>query len=105
MNDIADVPSQLRESVEKAIDNGWSIRALAIAAAFPDPHLSRWLSGARSDMKLSSQARLMNLLGMKLTAPKIPKPPADVMPQKGPAKGKKKPAKPTSKKSSKKPKS
>ena len=82
------ISQQLKEAVQAALDAGWSVHALANAAEIPPSGLQFWISGKRQGIKLDTAAKLAAFFGQRLTAPKIPKPPADVMPQKGPAKKK-----------------
>ena len=67
------IDEQLREAINTAIENGWSVNAIAKNANVPQPSLHRWVTGERPDLALSSAVKLATWLGMRLTKPKIPK--------------------------------
>lgn len=64
---------QLHAATVQATDSGWSINRIAHEAGISRPSLQSWFTGAQRSIDLETATRLAAWLGMRLTAPKIPK--------------------------------
>ena len=69
------ISGQLYQAVTDAIEAGWSINQIAQAAGIQQPSLQYWYSGARDSLALGTVAALCRHFGMRLTKPRIGKPP------------------------------
>lgn len=66
----------LREAVEQARAQGWSVNGIANKSGVPQPILAYWLhedEEKRKKLPLRDADRLADWLGMRLTKAKIPR--------------------------------
>lgn len=68
------IDNQLKEAVREAQGNGWSLLSLATAAGARRSSVREWLREG-TELKSSDVAALAAFFGMRLTKPRIPKPP------------------------------
>lgn len=66
---------QLKDAVNDATRSGWSINRLANEAGVSRASVQEWYTGAQSSVSLETAAGLARFFGMRLTKPRIPKPP------------------------------
>lgn len=71
------VSDQLFSAIEAAIENNWSINAIAKEAGVSSPSLQNWYSGKRPSMSMEAIDKLCRHFEMRLTKPKVRKPPSN----------------------------